>query len=138
QAIENDFALLRTVLKPAQVSGHVPRTSIDEVEEQILAETDYGREADHLEFFARRLAPLAFVQIPRVVRSCSSDKVLTMSLLAGRHLDDFLARSPSQKMRDLLGARLFELFYFQVLQLGAIHADPHWGNYLFTDDAGIG
>src|SRR5215212_3017003 len=43
QAIENDFALLRTVSKPAQVSGHVPRTSIDEVEEQILAETDYGR-----------------------------------------------------------------------------------------------
>lgn len=138
QAIENDFALLRTVSKPAQVSGHVPRTSIDEVEAQILAETDYGREADHLDFFARSLAPLAFVQIPRVVRSCSSDKVLTMSLLAGRHIDDFLARSPSQKIRDQLGARLFELFYFQVLQLGVIHADPHWGNYLFTDDAGIG
>lgn len=41
-------------------------------------------------------------------------------------------------MRDKLGARLFELFHFQVLQLGVIHADPHWGNYLFTDDAGIG
>ena len=137
QAIENDFALFRTVSKPAQVTGHVPKSSIDEVQQQILAETDYGREADNLEFFAKRLAPLAFVKVPRVFRQCSSDKVLTMSLMAGRHLEDFLARSPSQKLRDQLGAHLFELFYFQVLQLEAVHADPHWGNYLFTDDAGI-
>jgi predicted unusual protein kinase regulating ubiquinone biosynthesis (AarF/ABC1/UbiB family) len=138
QAIENDFALLRTVSKPAQVSGHVSRSTIEELEQQIIAETDYGREADHLEFFAERLAPLAFVNVPRVLRSCSSDKVLTMSLMAGRHLDDFLARAPSQKMRDLLGAHLFELFFFQALRIGAVHADPHWGNYLFTDHGGIG
>jgi predicted unusual protein kinase regulating ubiquinone biosynthesis (AarF/ABC1/UbiB family) len=138
QAIENDFALFRTVSKPAQVSGHAPKSSIDEVEQQILAETDYGREADNLEFFAKHLVPLAFVKVPRVLRHCSSDKVLTMSLMAGRHLEDFLARSPAQKVRDQLGAHLFELFYFQVLQVGAVHADPHWGNYLFTDDAGIG
>lgn len=24
-----------------------------------------------------------------------------------------------------------------MLQAGALHADPHWSNYLFTDDAGI-
>ncbi len=138
QAIENDFALLRTVSKPAQVSGHVSRSAINEVEEQILAETDYGREADNLEFFAQQLAPLAFVQVPRVLRPYSGDRVLTMSLLAGRSLEDFLARAPSQKMRDLVGARLFELFFFQVLRVGAVHADPHWGNYLFTDHGGIG
>ena len=138
QAIENDFALFRTVSTPAQLTGHVPKSSIDEVEQQILAETDYVREADNLEFFAQRLAPLAFVKVPRVFRQCSSDKVLTMSLMAGRPLEEFLARSPSQKIRDQVGAHLFELFHFQVLQVGAVHADPHWGNYLFTDDAGVG
>ncbi|PYS60664.1 MAG: hypothetical protein DMF74_18240, partial [Acidobacteria bacterium] len=34
-------------------------------------------------------------------------------------------------------AHLFELFYFQLLKIEALHADPHWGNYLFNDDAGI-
>jgi predicted unusual protein kinase regulating ubiquinone biosynthesis (AarF/ABC1/UbiB family) len=138
QAIENDFALLRTISKPVQVSGHVSKSSIDEVEQQILAEADYGREADNLEFFAERLAPLTFVTVPRVFRQWSSGNVLAMSLINGRHLDDFLVRSPSQKTRDQLGAHLLELFYIQVLQIGAVHADPHWGNYLFTDDAGIG
>ena len=41
-------------------------------------------------------------------------------------------------MRDKLGTNLVELFYFQLLKLGAFHADPHWGNYLFNDNATIG
>ena len=137
RAIENDFRLFRTFSKPAQASGHIPKSAIDEIEEQIIAETDYLREADNIEFLADRLAPLSFVKVPRVLREYSSDKVLTMSLMTGRHLEDFLAQRPSQKLRNQLGANLFELFYFQVLKVGALHADPHWGNYLFNDDADI-
>src|SRR5207253_688016 len=137
RAIENDFSLFRTFSKPAQASGHLRKSAIDEIEEQIVAETDYQREADNIEFLADRLAPLSFVKVPRVFRDYSSDKVLTMSLMTGRHLEDFLAQRPSQKLRNQLGSHLFELFYFQVLKIEALHADPHWGNYLFNDDAGI-
>src|SRR5947209_8917695 len=136
QAIENDFSLFRTVSKPAQASGHLRKSAIDEIEKQIVAETDYEREADNIDFLADRLAPLSFVKVPRVFRKYSSDKVSTMSLMTGRHLEDFLAQRPSQKLRNQLGAHLFELFYFQVLQIEAVHADPHWGNYLFNDHAG--
>jgi len=137
-AIENDFKLFRAVSKPAQASGHIPKVAIDEMEQQIFAETDYRREADNIEFFARRLAPLSFVKVPDVLRQYSSDRVLTMSRMPGRHLEDFLSRRPSQKLRNRLGAHLFELFYFQMLKIEAVHADPHWGNYLFNDDASIG
>src|SRR5438874_8966477 len=137
RAIENDFSLFRTFSKPAQASGHIPKSAINEIEEQIVAETDYLREADNIEFLTDRLAPLSFVKVPRVFREYSSDKVLTMSLMTGRHLEDFLAQRPSQKLRDQLGAHLFELFYFQLLKIEALHADPHWGNYLFNDEAGI-
>ncbi len=137
RAIENDFSLFRTFSKPAQASGHMPKSAIDEIEEQIIAETDYLREANNIEFLASRLAPLSFVKVPRVLREYSSDKVLTMSLMTGRHLEDFLAQRPSQKLRNRLGAHLFELFHFQVYKVEALHADPHWGNYLFNDDAGI-
>src|SRR5947208_11697938 len=137
RAIENDFRLFRAFSKPAQSSGHLPKSAIDEIEEQIIAETDYLREADNIEFLADRLAPLTFVKVPRVFREYSSDKILTMSLMTGRHLEDFLAQRPSQKHRNQLGAHLFELFHFQVYKVEALHADPHWGNYLFNDDAGI-
>ncbi|MFN2576406.1 MAG: ABC1 kinase family protein [Pyrinomonadaceae bacterium] len=137
RAIESDFALFRSFSKPAQASGHLSKSAIDEMEKQIVAETDYVREADNIEFLAERLAPLSFVQIPRVFREYSSDRVLTMSLMAGRHLEDYLAQRPSQKLRDQLGSHLFELFYFQLLKIEALHADPHWGNYLFKDEGDI-
>lgn len=138
EAAANDFKWLRNVSKPAQVSGHVPVAAVEELERQILAETDYRREADNIEFFREGLKPLAFVTTPDVLRTYSTDRILTMSMVPGRHLEAFLAGRPSQRERDEIGAHLTELFYFQLLVLEAIHADPHWGNYLFRDDGRIG
>ena len=137
-AITSDFAWFRAASKPAQASGHIPRSAIDEIETQIVAETDYRLEAEHTRAFRRDLASLAFVTIPRIFPAYSSDRVLTMTRVPGRHLDDFLASRPSQRLRNLLGTRLVELYYTQLLRLGAFHADPHWGNYLFGDDGSIG
>jgi predicted unusual protein kinase regulating ubiquinone biosynthesis (AarF/ABC1/UbiB family) len=138
ETVENDFKWFRKLTKPAQASGHLPKHAIDEMERQMIAETDYRTEADNIEFFQKSLAPLPFVTVPRVLRALSSEKVLTMSFVQGRHLQQFLERRPSQKVRDQLGTNLFDLFYFQILNVGAFHADPHWGNYLFNDDATIG
>jgi predicted unusual protein kinase regulating ubiquinone biosynthesis (AarF/ABC1/UbiB family) len=137
-AIENDFRWIRNLSMPAQASGHLPKAALDEMESQILAETDYGREADHIEFFKAGLKPLEFVVVPDVYREHSTDRVLTMSVVPGQHLEAFLAKHPSQRLRDIIGNRLLELFYFQVLLLETLHADPHWGNYLFDDDGTIG
>jgi predicted unusual protein kinase regulating ubiquinone biosynthesis (AarF/ABC1/UbiB family) len=137
-AITNDFAWFRAVSKPAQATGHLPKSALDELEAQIQAETDYLREAANIEFFSRALAPLRFVTVPRVFRDLTTGQVLTMSLLPGQHLEELLAHRPSQKTRDLIGERLLELFYFQVLRVHAFHADPHLGNYLFGHDGSIG
>lgn len=137
-AIQHDFTWFRTVSKPAQATGHVPKGTLDELQEQILAETDYKREADNIDLFRERLAPLPFVTVPRVFREYSSDQVLTMSHVEGDHLDEFLRRRPSQKLRDQIGERLFELFYFQLLHIEAFHADPNSGNYFFRNDGTIG
>lgn len=137
-AIESDFRWIRNVSMPAQASGHLPKAALDEMESQIVAETDYVREADHIEFFRTGLKPLAFVVVPDVYRDHSTDRILTMSVVPGRHLEAFLAKRPAQRLRDTIGSRLVELFYFQVLVLETLHADPHWGNYLFNDDGTIG
>jgi predicted unusual protein kinase regulating ubiquinone biosynthesis (AarF/ABC1/UbiB family) len=136
-AIAHDFAWFRAVSRPVQATGHVPKESIDELEQQITAEADYVREADNLAFFAEKLAPLGFVSVPRVHREYSTDQVLTMEFAKGEHLDLLLRARPSQRVRDLIGAHLLELFYYQVLQVEALHADPNAGNYLFKPDGTI-
>jgi len=137
-AIQNDFRWARNVSLPAQASGHLPKAALDEIESQIMAETDYVREADQIEFFKAGLKPLPFIVVPEAYRKYSTDQVLTMSVVPGEHLERFLAKHPSQRLRDCVGSRLVELFFFQVLILESLHADPHWGNYLFNDDGRIG
>lgn len=137
-AAANDFKWLRAVSKPANISGHLPTAALDELEQQILAETDYQREIANIEFFRAGLKALPFVTVPDVLREYSTDQILTMSVVPGHHLEAFLARRPSQQARDEIGAHLSELFYFQLLTLEAVHADPHWGNYLFRDHGQIG
>ncbi|MEJ7758509.1 MAG: AarF/ABC1/UbiB kinase family protein [Gemmatimonadaceae bacterium] len=126
-AIENDFKWFRAVSKPAQLSQYLPESAVDELRAQIIAECDYEREAENVAFFRRHLARLPYVDVPYVHAKLSTDKVLTMSVVRGEYLDSFLAKRPSQRLRNLVGERLFELFYFQLMEMQALHADPHWG-----------
>ncbi len=137
-AIENDFRLLRSATLPGQLTGHLPTALLDEIQRGILEETDYKREADNLEFFAKGLGALEYVTVPRVHRELSTDRVLTMSYVEGEVLAELLKRKPSQQFRNLLGARLCEMYETQLLRLKAVHADQHPGNYLFQPDGRIG
>lgn len=137
-AVENDFNWFRAVSKPAQLSRYMPPAVIDELQEQIAAETDYHREADNMTLLGHELAFLDFLEIPRARPELCGDRVLTMSFVEGMHLDRLLRARPSQALRDRIGERLLETFYAQVLRIGAFHADPHWGNYLFRSDGTIG
>jgi hypothetical protein len=137
-AIENDFKVVRSATFAPQLTGHLPTAAIDEVQRGIIEETDYINEARNLKFFREQLADIEWVTIPRVYEEFSSDRTLTMSFVEGQTLADFLKTKPSQQLRDLVGARLVELFEIQASRLKTLHADPHPGNYLFRPDGSIG
>jgi serine/threonine protein kinase len=137
-AIESDLKLLRSAMLPGRVTGHVPSDLVDEIARGLLEETDYVREATNLDYFRTGLAGLDFVTVPRVHRELSSDRVLTMSFVEGESLRDWLKRKPSQALRDLTGARLWEAYETQLQSLRAIHADQHPGNYFFQPDGRFG
>lgn len=137
-AVANDFKLLRSAAVGGRITGHIPKSLLDEIETRIVQETDYVQEGRNLDLFRVRLRPLPAVRVPRVFWDLTTDRVLTMSYLEGAHLGDWLARRPSAALRSLVGSRLFELFYFQVLCVRTLHADPHPGNYLFSNQGEIG
>ena len=137
-AIENDLKLLRSAALPARASGHLPRAVFDEVERGFLEETDYIREGKNLEYFGAALAELPWVTVPKVYWNTTTERVLTMSFVEGETVEVFLARKPPVALRNLLGARLVELYYYQIHRLRRVHADHHPGNYLFQPDGRIG
>jgi predicted unusual protein kinase regulating ubiquinone biosynthesis (AarF/ABC1/UbiB family) len=138
EVIGSDFKLLRAAGFFVRLTGHLPDSVIDEAQRGIAEETDYLQEARNIGHFTKHLAPLSFAHLPRVYPEYSSDRVLVMSLVRGKRLQEFLATSPPQAVRDDLGAKLMRLFFFQLFKVRALHADPHPGNYLFNGDGTIG
>ena len=137
-AIENDIKLFRSALLPGRISGYFPDTIIAEVEAGFLRETDYQQEAKNIEFFRKHFEPLEFMRLPKVYREWSGDRVLTMSWVEGQSLEDFMRGKPSQRLRNLIGEHLAEMYHYECRCVNAIHADPHPGNYLFEEDGAIG
>jgi predicted unusual protein kinase regulating ubiquinone biosynthesis (AarF/ABC1/UbiB family) len=137
-AIENDLKLFRSAALPARASGHLPGAVFDEVQRGFLEETDYLHEGKNLEYFNDALAQFPWVTVPKVYWDLTTARVLTMSFVEGEVAGVFLERKPPATLRNLLGTRLVELYYYQIHRLRRLHADQHPGNYLFQPDGRIG
>jgi len=108
-----------------------------EMKSRLTEEVDYLIEADNLTWFKRNTT-LKNIIIPEVVEAYSSRRVLTLEMLDGKHLDEWLAKNPSQEERNHYGQLLFDFFWYSFFKLQTINADPHPGNFLFMDDGMLG
>ena len=140
RSVDSDLAALKTILIGSRVMRR-SRAEIDavfeEIRERLTEELDYLQEARNLHEFGGLFANDDRVQIPSVVGSLSSERVLTMDRLYGMPIDQFAATaSPDAKVHA--GVTLAELHHMQAFQFRQLHADPHPGNYLFTPDGRIG
>jgi predicted unusual protein kinase regulating ubiquinone biosynthesis (AarF/ABC1/UbiB family) len=109
----------------------------EEIRDKLLEETDYINEGKQINFFAKNYNTNRFAT-PEWIEELSSDKVLTMSFLQGKHLKEFLATNPSQEERNNFGQLLWDFFHEQIQRGNMIHADTHPGNFLFLDDGRLG
>lgn len=106
---------------------------IGEFRESLLRELDYNAEADNLERFAEHLRPYESLLVPLPLRSHLAPTVLTMQLVRGRRIDS-APRPVADDRADALASELVRAYLDQALLHGEIHADPHPGNLLVTDD----
>ncbi len=103
-----------------------------EVSARLREELDYEREARHMALYRQMLADEPGVHVPDVVDELSSRRLITMTWLEGRRLVDF-TEAP-QEDRNKLAYNLFRAWYVPFYYYGAIHGDPHLGNYAARDD----
>ncbi len=135
QDVQNIKALLRIL---TGLVRDVMRQDFDrdevaaELEARLHEELDYLHEADNLERFRKLLADDDEVVIPRVHRALSTRRVLTMTFVEGYPILDILTPGVDRELQEWVGVKLFHLLWRQVLEFGALHTDPHPGNYLVT------
>lgn len=135
QDLQNIKALLHVF---TLIARDVMRQRIDpsdvyrELEARLYEELDYLNEATNIERFQKMFADDDEVVIPRVYRSLTSRRVLTMEYVDGYPLGSILAPGVDQELKDWVAKKYFRVVWRQIFEYGTLHTDPNPGNYLVT------
>jgi predicted unusual protein kinase regulating ubiquinone biosynthesis (AarF/ABC1/UbiB family) len=139
ESISSDLKLVKPfAFRIMGISGKDLDVYMNEVEERLLEETDYELEVRRSVEISEACANLENVVFPHYYPKLSSKRVITMDWLEGRHLREFLETNPSQELRDRIGQALWDFYNFQQHELRAVHADPHPGNFMITEEGKLG
>ena len=135
--ISSDLSLAKTIFHQLVKKGSDIDSYFDEIRETLLLETDYIHEGEQIERFYQRFSGNEVIT-PRWIKNLSSERVLTMTFIEGRHLNEFLEDNPSQEEKNHFGQLLWNFFHNQIKNNEEIHADTHPGNFLFTPENKLG
>lgn len=100
----------------------------------LLREMDFKLEANNLFTFGSNLREFDQLIVPEPVEHFCTSRVLTMEYITGKKITEL---SPLRLMEidgPGLARELFRAYLKQILLDGFVHADPHPGNVLLTDD----
>ncbi len=136
-AVEADLRQLKLIFNIyGRYDQSINTTHIhEEIGLRLREELDYELEARHTILFGSMLAAEDNVHIPDVVPDLSTGRLLTMNWLEGRPLLDY--RESTLEERNQLALNLFRAWWVPFYHYGAIHGDPHLGNYSVREDLSI-
>lgn len=108
-----------------------------ELEERLLDECDYRKEAEYQDLFRARFEGHPVIEIPEVHHELSSRRVLTTTWYDGMTFHEWLARGPDPDERHQAMATFYRFYLGSLYLDGLFNCDPHPGNYLFLDSGRI-
>jgi predicted unusual protein kinase regulating ubiquinone biosynthesis (AarF/ABC1/UbiB family) len=137
--VEQDLGNLKLLLRTLQaIAGDIMRQKIEtktiftELAERLREELDYVSEARNIAEFNHLLAGDEDIVLPRVIKSLSSRRVLTMTYVDGYRLGDIFGSHIDAKLRAWVARKYYCLVWRQILEFGVLHTDPQPGNYLVS------
>src|SRR2546423_4555171 len=107
---------------------------LHDLRRSLLRELDFKLEANNLITFAENLREFERIIIPEPVDDFCTSRVLTMEYIPGKKITEL---SPLRLMEidgPGLARELFRAYLKQILLDGLVHADPHPGNVILTED----
>lgn len=110
---------------------------VEEFRKSLLKELDYRLEARNQATLRENLAGFKHILVPSVIEDYSTSLVLTSEFIKGRKVTDISPMAQMDVEGALLADELFRAYLQQILVDGFVHADPHPGNVILTDDGRI-
>lgn len=139
ETIERDLEVMRTVA--ALLDEHTEAGQryrfVDIAEEfrrSLARELDYRREAVSLDELRGNLSHFERLVVPEHIDDFTTARVLTMTYVDGVKVTDIGSLRHLELDGETLVDDLFRAYLKQMLADGFVHADPHPGNVLLTED----
>ena len=135
QSISSDLALVKPIaIKMFNIKGKDSDKYFQEVENKLVEETDYINEVKQSKEVALACKHLPNLLFPNYYEQWSSDRIITMDWMTGKHLSEFTAVNTSQETSNIIGQALWDFYMYQMHVIKKVHADPHPGNFLVSEE----
>jgi predicted unusual protein kinase regulating ubiquinone biosynthesis (AarF/ABC1/UbiB family) len=142
RALKSDLENLGAMVSVVATSTRMAqgKSYYAELRDSMMEELDYRHEAERALLYARAAQELPDVVVPRTFPELTSEKVLTLELLAGPTVKEFLNHLDQHDNAERFRASrlLMRAIWGPFLLTGAIHSDPHPGNFLLLPDGKVG
>jgi len=137
ESCDSDLKQIKRLFKMAglvRISKDAMDKIFHEIRTMLHEELDYQNEADNILFFAEHYKNHPYVQVPNLIKSLSTDTILTLTYLEGDSLTNLDESVYTQEKRNQIAYRLFETMGQQMFNLRVMHCDPHPGNFACRPD----
>ena len=140
--IRDDMSILGKVSEVADKRTSVGRSYglsqlLSQFRRSLVGELDYRREAKNLLRFVDLTRDYEHLVVPEPVLQLTTSRVLTMEHIEGRKVTDLGPLALMDIDARPMVEQLFRAYLRMILDDGVLHADPHPGNLLVTDDGRI-
>ena len=135
QSIASDLALVKPIAKKMfNIKGKDSDKYFKEVEGKLIEETNYVLEVKQSKEVSKACTSIPNLLFPNYYEELSSDRIITMDYMKGEHLSEFTAYNTDQEKANRLGQALWDFYMYQIHTLRKVHADPHPGNFLVSEE----
>ena len=135
ESIASDLALVKPIaIKMFNIKGKDSDKYFKEVENKLTEETNYILEIAQSKAVAEACQHIPNLKFPKYYEEFSSERIITMDYMKGEHLSEFVAHNTDQNLSNKIGQALWDFYMFQIHKLKKVHADPHPGNFLISEE----
>ena len=137
-SISSDLAIVKPIaINMFNIKGKDSDKYFKEVEEKLIEETNYLIEIAQSKEISAACAHIPNLKFPEYYEEFSSERIITMDWMHGEHLSEFTAHNTNLEKSNKLGQALWDFYMYQIHILKKVHADPHPGNFLISENADL-
>ena len=134
-SISSDLALVKPIaIRMFNLQGKDSDKYFKEVEDKLIEETNYLLELNQSQEVGKACKKIENLIFPDYYPEFSSERIITMDWMTGKHLSEFTAVNENQEVADKIGQALWDFYMYQIHILKKVHADPHPGNFLVNEE----